>query len=198
MRNFLTASVVIIGTFCCSPVHAYLTNHHVLSKRFPIRSPLSTANAAQSAAIDPVADEVHGWSDEFPSVFLRKYWQRKPVLIRQALDVSKVLKIGGSELVSLALEEDVETRLIYRKGEKWKKQYGPFESERFQALPKGNWTILVQEVDRHIPSIADIWNNYFNFIPSWRRDDVMISYATPDGGIGAHVDSYDVFLIQGR
>ena len=60
------------------------------------------------------------------------------------------------------------------------------------------WTILVQEVDRHIPRMADIWQKYFDFIPSWRRDDIMVSYAAPGGGIGAHVDSYDVFLVQGR
>ena len=67
-----------------------------------------------------------------------------------------------------------------------------------RKLPLTDWTILVQEVDRHIPRMADIWQKYFDFIPSWRRDDIMVSYAASGGGIGAHVDSYDVFLIQGR
>ena len=89
--------------------------------------------------------------------------------------------------------------MIIQKRGKWVKEYGPFDREYLDSfLNKGNWTILVQEVDRHIPRIADIWHKFFNVIPIWRRDDIMISYASPGGGIGAHVDNYDVFLIQGK
>eukprot|EP01041_Mallomonas_annulata_P001153 gene1153-2233_t len=145
-----------------------------------------------------IADEIKGWGVDFQHHFLSCYWQKKPLMIRSAFDMSKLLIIGADDLISLSQEEDVESRLIFRKGDKWKKEYGPFESTRFESLKKGNWTVLVQEVDRHVPSMADIWSDHFRFIPSWRRDDIMMSYATPDGGIGAHVDNYDVFLIQGR
>lgn len=150
-----------------------------------------------SKSDDSVADEVVGWDVNNYSSFLAKYWQKKPLLVRSAFDVSTLLRINGSDLLKLSLEEDVESRLVFRKGDKWKKEYGPFEPKRINTLKRDNWTVLVQEVDRHIPSVADIWSTHFSFIPSWRRDDVMMSYAAPGGGIGAHVDNYDVFLIQG-
>jgi ribosomal protein L16 Arg81 hydroxylase len=113
------------------------------------------------------------------------------------------------ELLTLSMDDDVESRILESDGgsKSWSKEYGPFEkkylrkffnwSEGGEKGEGGAWTVLVQEVDRHIPTVADMWNA-FDFIPSWRRDDIMISFATPGGGIGAHVDNYDVFLVQGR
>jgi len=115
------------------------------------------------------------------------------------------------ELLELALDDDVESRILQKRGEsKWSKEYGPFDRKslrnyflyddddvKAQSKQPTSWTLLVQEVDRHVPAVADIWEA-FDFVPSWRRDDVMISYASRGGGIGAHVDNYDVFLFQGR
>lgn len=149
----------------------------------------------------PIADEIIGWSTDIGGEFLEKYWQKKPVLIRNAFphishDVEFLTK---ADMFSLSYDEDVESRILVKDEDgEWNKEYGPFESKYTRKLPTKNWTILVQEVDRHIPRMADIWGKYFDFIPSWRRDDIMVSYAAPGGGIGAHVDSYDVFLVQGR
>jgi ribosomal protein L16 Arg81 hydroxylase len=96
------------------------------------------------------------------------------------------------------MDEDVESRIIVKMNNKWKKKAGPFRDVDLSNLQAKNWTLLVQEVDRHVPHIADLWAKHFNFIPTWRRDDVMVSYAREGGGIGAHVDNYDVFLVQGR
>jgi 50S ribosomal protein L16 3-hydroxylase len=149
----------------------------------------------------PIADELDGWNADNGSEFLEKYWQKKPVLIRNAFPDIKydVEFLTEADMFTLSYDEDVESRtLIKDKDGLWNKEYGPFDTRYMKKLPANDWTILVQEVDRHIPRVADIWQKYFNFIPSWRRDDIMVSYAAPGGGIGAHVDSYDVFLIQGR
>jgi 50S ribosomal protein L16 3-hydroxylase len=149
----------------------------------------------------PIADELDGWNPDNGSEFLEKYWQKKPVLIRNAFPDIKydVEFLTEADMFTLSYDEDVESRtLIKDKDGLWNKEYGPFDTRYTRKLPANDWTILVQEVDRHIPRVADIWQKYFNFIPSWRRDDIMVSYAAPGGGIGAHVDSYDVFLIQGR
>ena len=128
--------------------------------------------------------------------FLREYWQKKPLLIRNALPGCQPL-IGGDELAGLACEEGVESRLIIRdaSGERWELQHGPFSDETFQALPETHWTLLVQAVDHWIPEAATFLQQ-FNFIPSWRIDDLMISYASDGGGVGPHYDNYDVFLVQ--
>ena len=149
----------------------------------------------------PIADELNGWNADAGSDFLEKYWQKKPVLIRNAFphisyDVEFLSK---PDMLSMSYDEDVESRILVKDEDgQWVKEYGPFDSKYTRKLPKKDWTILVQEVDRHIPRMADMWGKYFDFIPSWRRDDIMVSYAAEGGGIGAHVDNYDVFLIQGR
>lgn len=159
-----------------------------------------SSSFAQHCA-SPIADEIDGWSTTANSEFLEKYWQKKPCLIRNAFpqisyDVEFLTK---NDMLRLSYEEDVESRILVRDADgAWNKEYGPFEQKFTRKLPPTGWTILVQEVDRHIPRMADIWQKYFDFIPSWRRDDIMVSYAAPGGGIGAHVDSYDVFLVQGR
>ncbi len=129
--------------------------------------------------------------------FLRTYWQKKPLLIRNAFSNFRE-PVSPDELAGLACEEGVESRLICRQGRNgWSVDYGPFEEARFSALPDKRWTLLVTEVNRHVPQVATILD-HFSFVPNWRVDDVMISYATPGGGVGPHVDSYDVFLLQGR
>jgi 50S ribosomal protein L16 3-hydroxylase len=128
--------------------------------------------------------------------FLQEYWQKKPLLIRQAIPNFKP-PITPDELAGLACEEGVESRLILEKHGKrpWEVKHGHFPESIFSKLPKTHWTLLVQEVNRHVPDIADLMDQ-FNFIPSWRLDDVMISYAVPQGSVGPHTDSYDVFLLQ--
>lgn len=128
--------------------------------------------------------------------FLREYWQKKPLLIRQAIPNFES-PVSPEELAGLALEEDAEARLILEKGgdHPWQLRHGPFDEEDFLALPETNWTLLVQEVDQWVPAIAELLDR-FQFIPKWRIDDVMVSFAPDKGSVGAHVDNYDVFLLQ--
>ena len=129
--------------------------------------------------------------------FLREYWQKKPLLIRNALNGFREA-VTPDELAGLACEHGVESRLICKRGRKrWTVDYGPFDERRFSTLPEKQWTLLVTEVNRHVPQAATLLDR-FSFIPNWRVDDVMVSYAVPGGGVGPHVDSYDVFLLQGR
>lgn len=128
--------------------------------------------------------------------FLKDYWQKKPLLIRQAIpDFSP--PVTADELAGLACEPDVESRLIRfdAKEDHWSLEQGPFPESRFAELPDSQWTLLVQAVDHWIPEAADLVER-FRFIPSWRVDDLMISYAAPGGGVGPHYDNYDVFLLQ--
>lgn len=131
------------------------------------------------------------------SEFLRHYWQKKPLFIRGALPNFRDL-LSPDELAGLALEANVSARLVtYRKGKKpWRLEHGPFPAERLQRLPKRNFALLVQGVNQHLESAGRLLDQ-FNFIPSWRLDDLMVSFAPAGGGVGPHVDSYDVFLIQG-
>ena len=151
---------------------------------------------AKAVQKNPTATEMTGWdihNGAFREVFLQKYWQRQPLLIRKAIDIPSQMPLVGADLLDLSMDDDVESRMVTN----GVKRYGPFEEKDLSEIPPMNWTILVQEVDRHVPVIADLWDSCFNFVPSWRRDDVMMSYSKPGGGIGAHVDNYDVFLVQG-
>lgn len=125
--------------------------------------------------------------------FLADYWQKKPLLIRSAIADFEP-PIDGDELAGLALEQDVESRLII--GEDWKLEHGPFAEERFSSLPDSHWTLLVQAVDLWVPEVAELLK-HFDFLPPWRIDDIMVSYAEDGGSVGPHFDYYDVFLIQG-
>ncbi|WP_349570176.1 cupin domain-containing protein [Azotobacter salinestris] len=128
--------------------------------------------------------------------FLRDYWQKKPLLIRQAIPGFET-PISPDELAGLSLEEEVESRLIIEHGSHpWELRRGPFDEATYQSLPERDWTLLVQAVDQFVPEVAELLEN-FRFLPSWRIDDVMISYAAPGGGVGPHYDNYDVFLLQG-
>jgi len=127
--------------------------------------------------------------------FLTEFWQKKPLVIRNALD-PKELSFSPEELAGMACDDDVESRLITQtKDFFWTIQHGPFDIETFNHLPKDKWTLLVQDVDKYISDVSSI-RDAFNFIPNWRIDDVMISYATKGGSVGPHLDQYDVFLIQ--
>ncbi len=127
--------------------------------------------------------------------FLEEYWQKKPLLIRGALS-EFTSPIGKENLMQIACDEDAVARIILEKDGDypWQLLYGPFE-EDFHDMPATHWTLLVQEVNRYVPEIAQLLD-HFRFVPSWRVDDVMVSYAPEHGGVGAHVDNYDVFLFQ--
>ncbi len=127
--------------------------------------------------------------------FLRDYWQRKPLLIRQAF-AGFDNPLTADELAGLSLEEEVESRIVLEHGATpWELRRGPFAEDDYRHLPERNWTLLVQAVDQFVPEVAELLRA-FRFLPSWRVDDVMISYAAPGGSVGPHYDNYDVFLLQ--
>ncbi|QKI89109.1 cupin domain-containing protein [Thiomicrorhabdus xiamenensis] len=127
--------------------------------------------------------------------FLKDYWQKKPILLRNALPDFET-PISAEELAGLSLEEEIESRIVVQHGtEDYELKRGPFTEEDYAALPEENWTLLVQGCDRLLPEVADILND-FDFLPRWRIDDIMISYATEGGNVGPHFDHYDVFLLQ--
>jgi len=130
------------------------------------------------------------------SEFLSRYWQKKPVLLKGVLQPFPDL-ITPEELAGMSCDKDIESRLIIQAGGKnnWHLQRGPFSSATFKKLPKKKWTILVNGVDRFVPAVHAFLDN-FSFVPFWRMDDVMISYAVDGGNVGAHVDNFDVFLVQ--
>lgn len=127
--------------------------------------------------------------------FLRDYWQKKPLLIRQAMPGFRGL-LDSSELFDLACDPDAQARLIEHKRGKWHLQHGPFAPSQFADMGKSKWTVLVQGINHYLPEAADLLQ-HFNFIPHSRLDDLMVSYAPRHGGVGPHFDSYDVFLLQG-
>lgn len=131
-----------------------------------------------------------------PAAFLRDYWQKRPLLIRQAFP-NYVAPLDAHDLAGLACEPYALSRLIVHDPvtDNWQVEHGPFEEERFAHLPERDWTLLVQDVDKWDRDVAAVLQQ-FRFLPDWRIDDVMISYAAPDGSVGAHVDQYDVFLLQ--
>ena len=128
--------------------------------------------------------------------FMRDYWQKKPLLVRQAIPGFES-PISPDELAGLALEEEIESRLVIEHGERpWELRRGPFAEDAFAELPERDWTLLVQAVDQFVPEVAELIEQ-FKFLPKWRIDDVMVSFAAPGGGVGPHFDNYDVFLLQG-
>lgn len=130
-----------------------------------------------------------------PAAFLRDYWQRKPMLIRGALP-HFANPVEPDELAGLACEEGVESRIVRLDGGNWALESGPFAEDRFAGLDGEPWTLLVQAVDHQVQGVADLVEP-FRFVPNWRIDDVMVSYANAGGGVGPHFDQYDVFLVQG-
>ena len=129
------------------------------------------------------------------AAFLRDHWQRAPLLIRNPW-AAWTNPLEPDELAGLACEDGVEARLITCAAETLAAEEGPFPEERFERLDKAPWTLLVQAVDHHVPAVAALLEP-FRFVPGWRIDDVMVSVASDGGGVGAHFDHYDVFLVQG-
>lgn len=132
-----------------------------------------------------------------PSRFLRDYWQKHPLLVRAAFPGFKP-PLTPDDLAGLACMDGALARIVAHdaKRDRWKLHSGPFDDATFANLPPSHWTLLVQDVDKWDADTAALLDP-FAFIPSWRIDDVMVSYAVDAGGVGAHVDQYDVFLVQG-
>jgi 50S ribosomal protein L16 3-hydroxylase len=130
--------------------------------------------------------------------FLAQYWQKKPLLIRGAWPGFKD-PISVDELAGLAMEDGVRARLVQEKGgqKPWQLSHGPFKEKTLRSLPPSHWTLLVSQVELWSEACAKLLDA-FTFIPHWRADDLMISFAPPQGSVGPHVDSYDVFLLQGQ
>lgn len=128
--------------------------------------------------------------------FLRDYWQKRPLLIRAAFPNIESL-LNRADLFALARDPEVESRLVLEKAghRPWQVLHGPFSAMRLRRLPKTHWSLLVQGANFHLPRAAALLDR-FSFIPNWRVDDLMVSYASNHGSVGPHQDSYDVFLLQ--
>jgi 50S ribosomal protein L16 3-hydroxylase len=133
-----------------------------------------------------------------PQTFLKQYWQKQSLLIRGAVPTITA-PLSTDALLDLACESNVISRLITvpRADANWSLRRGPFAPRDFKTLPDYGWTLLIQEADRHVEACAALLER-FRFVPNWRVDDVMVSYATDGGGVGPHIDRYDVFLIQAQ
>ena len=129
-----------------------------------------------------------------PERFMKQYWHKKPLLVRQAMPHIKPV-LGRAELFELAAREGVQSRLVIQDGGSWRLKHGPFQRRALPPLKRPGWTLLVQGVDLH-QELAHALVQAFRFVPDCRLDDLMISYATDGGGVGPHFDSYDVFLLQ--
>jgi 50S ribosomal protein L16 3-hydroxylase len=135
-------------------------------------------------------------ADLSPENFLAEYWQKKPLIIKNAF-ANFQDPISPEELAGLACEEEVESRLVFNEKDNWRLKNGPFVEQDFTSLLNENWTLLVQAVDQWLPQTKKLLTE-INFIPDWRLDDLMVSYATKNSGIGPHFDYYDVIIIQGQ
>jgi 50S ribosomal protein L16 3-hydroxylase len=134
------------------------------------------------------------WGELSVSEFLQHYWQQKPVLIKAGFK-QFVDPLSADEVAGLALEEEIESRIVSNLNNDWQLHLGPFTE--FDSFGEKNWTLLVQAVDHWHAEAAELLNP-FRFIPNWRIDDLMVSFSTPGGGVGPHLDQYDVFIIQGQ
>jgi len=135
------------------------------------------------------------WGDLTPETFLREYWQKKPLLLKSAFKHFED-PISPDELAGLAMEEEIESRIVsHKRQDNWQLFSGPFEG--FEQFGESSWTLLVQAVNNWSPGTHELLTP-FQFMPSWRIDDVMVSFSTPEGGVGPHLDQYDVFIIQGQ
>lgn len=129
-----------------------------------------------------------------PDKFLRRHWQKKPLLVRGAFS-EPALRLTPAALFALATREDLQSRIITRTRRRWHVRHGPFRRSELARLPARGWTLLVQGIEQVLPEARQLLQK-FSFIPHLRLDDLMASYAPPGGGVGPHFDSYDVFLIQ--
>ncbi|GGP50844.1 cupin [Shewanella algicola] len=126
--------------------------------------------------------------------FIKQHWQQKPLIIKQAF-VDFEDPIAADELAGLACEEEISSRVVVTKGDDWDVVQGPFED--YDQFGEDNWQLLVQAVNHWYPASQPLVEA-FRFLPDWRFDDLMVSFATPGGGVGPHIDNYDVFIIQGE
>jgi 50S ribosomal protein L16 3-hydroxylase len=127
--------------------------------------------------------------------FLHKHWQQKPLLVRHAINVEEV-DIDPAELAGLCCDTEAPSRIVIEHGETpWQMKIGPFEEQDFTSLPADHWSLLINDIETYLPELQ-AFIEPFRFLPDWRIDDLMISYATDKGSVGPHVDDYDVFLIQ--
>lgn len=128
--------------------------------------------------------------------FLTEYWQRRPLLVGQAIP-DFTTPLDAQLLAGFSLEPGIRSRIVVggQTNQQWQCHYGPFDEGFYQQLPASHWTLLVQDMEKHMPGLQDIVDR-FCFLPRWRIDDLMISYATDGGSVGPHTDQYDVFLIQ--
>ena len=136
-----------------------------------------------------------GFAGLSPAEFLRRHWQKKPLLARNALPDCAGL-VQREILFELAARDDMESRLVRRQGRRWSVEHGPFGRRALERLPGSGWTLLVQGVNHALPATWKLLDA-FSFIPLARLDDLMVSYAPRGGGVGPHFDDYDVFLVQG-
>lgn len=130
-----------------------------------------------------------------PAQFMRRHWHKRPLLVRQALPGVQP-PLARAALFALAARDDVESRLIVRGvDDDWRLRQGPVPRRALPPLSQPGWTLLVQGLDLHVDAAHDLLS-HFRFVPAARLDDVMLSYASEGGGVGPHIDSYDVFLLQ--
>jgi 50S ribosomal protein L16 3-hydroxylase len=129
-----------------------------------------------------------------PQIFMRRHWQKRPLLIRQAIP-DLVPLLSRAELFALAARDDVESRVVVHEGKGWTLRHGPLARRSLPRLDQARWTLLVQGMDTHLDSAREMLSR-FRFVPDARLDDLMVSWASDGGGVGPHLDSYDVFLIQ--
>src|SRR4051812_14940872 len=130
-----------------------------------------------------------------PRTFMRRHWQKKPLLVRAAMPAAALAAIGRAEVFGLAAQDEVQSRLIEQRDGRWRLRHGPFARRALPPLSRPHWTLLVQGVDLHLEAAHRLLSA-FRFVPDARLDDLMVSYASEGGGVGPHVDSYDVFLLQ--
>jgi len=130
--------------------------------------------------------------------FLKHYWQKKVLVVRQAIPDFKS-PISADELAGLAFEEEVNSRIVMEKDgdHPWFPVFGPLTDEIFASMPDTHWTLIVNDLEKYVPELSWIVDR-FRFIPEWRLDDLMCSYAADQGSVGPHIDLYDVFIIQGE
>ena len=155
---------------------------------------------ATAAAID-VVEQPLPWPKEFVDSFLKQYWQKKPLLVRQAVPKFRGC-VDSDELAGLAMEEEVESRIILQHGSAaavpWELRRGPFSEADLTSLPEADYTLVVNAVDQAVPHVAAMLLPLFSWLPSWRVDDVQVSFAPTGGSVGPHSDQYDVFLLQAQ
>ena len=143
-------------------------------------------------------DAVNPLGNLSQETFMKEYWQKKPLLVRQAFPDFKS-PITSDELAGLACEDEVNSRIVMEKdGEHpWFPIFGPMSDEIYSSMPETHWSLIVNDLEKYLPELSWITDR-FRFIPEWRLDDLMISYAADKGSVGPHIDLYDVFILQGQ